>query len=305
MKLHDVDYVPDSNLFAGPEFNPYVPPPSDTGCSADGAYFERIFNQDRCQSPEFDGNPGSMFECSATGFKVYERTSRLHGARLDLKAFHHCIEIDRTYLLTARVGVSKSAQDVGNPTLCNSSGDNCLAVEHEHMTADSTRQRSVLWKESHVLGTKYGDVLTIATEVTFSAVQLDETNVYQIIRFVGLGLNEDMEIKELNLYLPPENLYPSSQQNRCDSLVAPSANAEHGTYSPFPFYPTHSWLLTSVEEDPVVTGNHFFSVRGRRDREKCGLAWDLDPRCTNEGANLRYVGNFFLFFLDFQSHSFS
>ena len=289
VKLHDIKHVASSNLFSPSRINHFDPPPSDEGCNEDGMYFVRDFSDGSCGGDnEFYTTPGSVSTCTNNSLKIFDRTSTMHGFHLDMKYFRHCIESTRTYLLTVRLRLSKPGYSSGSKTECASFGQNCLVVQHEYMDMGSNRVKSILWQEQQALATSYGETITIAAMLTFSAAQLSRNNVYQMINVIGPGLQVDMDFEEFNLYLPSQDLYrPHDQQ--CINLAPLSADAEMGGYSPFPFYPTDDWLSITIEGDSKITGNHFFKVRGRshRTREMVGLVWDLEKSCANGGIYLR------------------
>ena len=304
-KLHTVHRAMESPGSHGPPFHPYNAPPMDAGCNANGTYFGINFveqpsgdNNDHCPSgDEFHVTPGSKTSCSNSNdnnmFQVVDRTSTRHGIQLDLKQFRHCLETTRTYLLTIRVRLydTTNNDDHNNGSVrteCALSESQCLRVEHEYMTSDFERTWSTVWNEPQALRTTYGTVITIVTELEFASTALDATNVYQLLRLVGPGAGVNLHVEEFHLFLPPASLYNHDPACTGNALHPSSGDAESGIYSPFPLYVTHEWIYATIEED-AESDNHFFQIRGRtnRDREKSGLAWDVNPHCLQEGAYLR------------------
>lgn len=290
VKLHDVELDLDSDIPKESEINPWVPPPSNGNCNPDGIYFRMNFNEGCGDRESFAASPGSKSTCTSNSFKVFDRSSSLHGSQLDMKYFRACLEANRKYLLTVQVRLSKAGTAAGTSNACNDNGLDCMELYQEVMSSSFTRRKSIIWQERPSLGAKFGELVTIAVEIVFDADDLDAGNIYQLIKLDGLASDVDVEIESLSFFLPPAMLFPLPGK-LCEGLAPPTGDAEHGGYgSPYPFYPTHPWILASIEPDTIVPGNSFFRVRGRSDRVNAdaGLAWDIEKACLHEGAYLRF-----------------
>ena len=219
-----------------------------------------------------------------------------------------CLEVNRPYLVTARIEMPKK-----NPqtkyTNCAKSGTDCVSL----LTTNRDYSNNVThWSEQESHQTLFGEILTVAATVVFRG---DETKM--LIR----GGPEGIHVLSFTVQLPPKysfvrrsdiddeesgsqfelddgQLEPFPSQTEvayCPDLVPPNGNAEEAGLHPFPFGTNNPFTHIVVEEDENDQSfdgniNHYFAISGRRysmhvfnpeidDFKASGLSWDIPTPC--------------------------
>ena len=218
----------------------------------------------------------------------------------------HCLEINRPYLVTARVEMPRNEQT--KFTKCAKSGEDCVSLL---TTTEQYTNNITHWEEQESHQTLYGNILTVATTIAFRG---DEKRV--LIR----GGPKGIHVLSFTIRLPPkysflrrnefdngsdlqsgvdqldEASFPSQTEVAyCPDLVPPNGNAEEAGLHPFPFGTNNPFTHIVVEEDDSdqsIDGNinHYFAISGRRysmhvfnpdldDFKASGLSWDIPTPC--------------------------
>jgi hypothetical protein len=275
--IYDVDQSPIPTT----EYRTYQQPLP--GCPQD----DILIHHDFSGSPilTFGGSYGSFFEWTTNGrLKVTNRTHAQHCPIIDLKHVRHCLQADKTYLLTAKVLLTKD--DIVDQSDCARGGDDsaCMKIYQARMSEKGLGRTTSIWKERRSFGSMLGEETTISVEFNFTSKQISEPNIYEILQLRGPGPGVDMEMIEFTLRAPPKEAFPEIE-NLCTDMVPINSDAELLGLSPYPFRTNNEDTHLSV----VAEGsNHYFEVTGREfavqnarrgNLRNAGITWDVPQSC--------------------------
>eukprot|EP00535_Pseudo-nitzschia_heimii_P003501 CAMPEP_0197186878 /NCGR_PEP_ID=MMETSP1423-20130617/14758_1 /TAXON_ID=476441 /ORGANISM="Pseudo-nitzschia heimii, Strain UNC1101" /LENGTH=994 /DNA_ID=CAMNT_0042638305 /DNA_START=59 /DNA_END=3043 /DNA_ORIENTATION=+ len=219
------------------------------------------------------------------GLKITNRTHHQHCPVIDLKDVRHCFEAGKTYLLTAKVLLTKDG--IVDQSDCAQGKDetSCISIYHLRMSARGIGRTAKIWKEKQSFGSMLGEETTIAIDFNFTSQQIAESNIYELLQLRGPGPGVDMELLEFTLRAPPKQAFPEAE-DLCKNLIPTNGNAELLGLSPYPFRSNNDDTHISVVTDE---SNRYFEVRGRAfavQNAKKGVNWknagitsDILPSC--------------------------
>ena len=272
--------------------------------------------------------------------QLYQEIHQTPVPQITLEGIRPCLELGRPYLLTARIRVvpfvtsskkTRLRRETNEFSLsdCAKSGENCAEIwtsavsspsntDDDGITGEVSEKKEfvderIIWAEPQSHHSRFGDVLTVATTITFGP---DDS----VLLFRGGPPESGIQVMEFTLKVPPQEAFRDSTGSDeedsfmllCPDLVPPNGNAEIVGRHPFPIYDNGSesnpiWATTSVVVEEDESDNHFFAVRGRAFRgpqddndstpdsasSEGGLSWDIPRECLNQpyqtGAVYRYV----------------
>jgi hypothetical protein len=276
-------------LRANIDFAAYPGPIEHSNCPSDGAFVHEDFTDPNQLTSAYsiEGSLGSHYEFTRNSLLIFNRTSFRHAPVFDLIDIRHCLQPDVTYLVTAKVKLTRqdAAPDTVEPSDCLKSNTGCLDLKYEWIRQDGGRQQSWVYQEEPVYGFDYGEIINIAEEIVFNEDQLADTNTYQRIRFEGPLETVNIEIIEFNFYLPPAKAF-KTESNACDNLAPEHGDAELDLLSPFPYKTNAYYVNLLVREDESDPTNHYFEVTGRSAYEGwsgAGIQWKFPAGCMGRG----------------------
>jgi hypothetical protein len=281
------------------EYDSYQPPAIILECPLNGMLLAFDFSDTvATQDNSARASIGSHWEYTHDSIRVFKRTHRRHGTEIDLKEIRHCLEVDRRYLLTARVRLTKKGVPSGTLSSCAFAGQDCLELIEDHETADYERRMSMKWTEMQSHQIKYGETFTIATEIAFDEHSLRPDNMFQALLLIGPSAGVDVELLEFVIRLPPRTAF-RDPTNVCGNLVPGNGDAESVGLSPFPFETNNPETHIVVQRDALINNKYFqitgrhFSIHGFKASlaengwEDAGLSWKVPNGCVKAGSLYR------------------
>ena len=260
----------------------YTPP--KPGCPEDGVLIRPdLMTPDN--SDIFKGSYGTLSDWTFNGgLKITERTHAQHCPVIDLNHIRHCFQPDKTYLLTAKLLLTKG-RTVDQTECAQGDESKCMSIYQLRMNERGIGRTTSLWKETQSFGSMLGEETTIAIAFNFTAAQISDSNIYEVFQLRGPSPGVDMELIEFSLRSPPKEAFPEPD-NMCRDLVPSNGDAELLGLSPYPFRSNNVDTLLSVVSEGT---NHYFEITGRefaiqkarrgKNWRNAGITWDILPSC--------------------------
>jgi hypothetical protein len=275
-------------------------------------------------STMFTGSLGTRWERTRDSLRIYQRTSTLHGAAIDMKDIRGCLVFNRAYLLTMRVRLTRHNNDslsVPELTSCATSGTHCLSLQADTLMEDGLHWTPTKWTEqqSHQSVQNGGVIFTVAAEVHFDTMELDAQNVHHQLVVHGAPPGIDLDLLEFTLRLPPESAH-ADPNHVCGNWVPANGNIDQVGWHPFPFATNNPYTHVVVARDDdkeKEKGNsrHYLQVTGRSfsinrvdpdsDWGDAGLSWNIPCGCVKQGSKYRYVCQATLLFCTVDARTFN
>lgn len=300
--VYDVD-TSANPLFSIPttEFEIYQPP--KLGCPKD----DILLHHDFLTSPipdVFRGSYGSISEWTSNGgLKIRNRMHAQHCPVIDLKYVRHCLQADKTYLLTAKVLLTQDGKVDQTECARGEGENNCMSIYQVRMSGRGIGRTTSIWKERKSFGSMLGEETTIALDFNFTSQQISESNIYEILQLRGPGPGVDMELLEFTLRAPPREAFPEPE-DVCKDLVSVNGNAELLGLSPYPFRTNNEDTYLSVVTEGSnryfeVTGREFALQNARKGTwRNAGITWEVPQSCLKNHTK-------YTFHADVRMHSLS
>lgn len=311
--IYDVDtseQTSSNSIISVPEAlqDMYTYQPLKLGCPQDGVLLHQDFvtstaGMTSSTSDVFKASYGSISHWTSNGgLKITNRTHSQHCPVVDLKDVRHCFEAGKTYLLTAKVLLTKGGTVDQSDCARGEDETYCMSIYQLRMSSRGIGRTTSIWKEKKSFGSMLGEETTIAIAFNFTSQQIAESNIYELIQLRGPGPGVDMELLEFTLRAPPIEAFPKPE-DLCKDLIPANGNAELLGLSPYPFRSNNDDTHISVVAEE---SNHYFEVTGRefavqnakkgKNWKNAGITWDVLPSCMK--THTKYA-----FHADIRMHS--
>ena len=234
-------------------------------------------------SSAFGVTPGAEVEFFDSYLRVIERMAPFHGAVVDLDEIRECLSSEIAYTVSIELRLSRPGYE-GELTECAESSRNCLKIYSDCMDDGEEFVSMTKYTESESFGFRYGEWITIKTEVTFIEPELNQSNLYLLLRVAGVSEGVDIEIRKFSLRKSAQHACSSSHLD-CRNLVSCNGNADLGTDTPSPVSARDGANVIVENED----GNPFWRIqRQESDGNTAGVQFGVSTTCLTENAVYRF-----------------
>ena len=180
------------------------------------------------------GGFGAYFQINNGTFVVSGRKSDLeHGPTWDMLWIRSCLLPKQKYLFSARIKLNKFGANAEDKTECAISNQFCLMlISSVRTTVGGATRAKKMWEMGQDI--RFGRWYDFYSTFEFDEFELNQDNVYQILRIRGPEAGVDIELDDVRFSLPDPKTLPDPL-NACGGNLILNGAAEAHPIHPYPF----------------------------------------------------------------------